>query len=275
MKPRLQEKVAVVTGAASGIGRATALRFAKEGAHVHLADRDTDGLADAHQAVAALGRPAWTHLVDVTDPEQLENLAERVFDASGRVDVLMNNAGVAHAGTIESITLEQWDRVLKVNLYGVIHGIHAFLPRMLAQAQPSHIVNTASCLGLFAAPTVAPYCASKFAVVGLTESLAPELRLKGIYVHALCPGIIRTSIVARAPMGGAAHARHGEIQRFYERFGATPEEVAGDVLKAIHSRRVIQLSPSRQVLPLWLLKRISGTAQLGLARALFKRLLPG
>src|SRR4051812_39835681 len=169
-------KVVVITGAGSGIGRATAQLFGRLGARVHLADLN----AEAVEAVRGEIDGAVAHTVDCSDPAAVEALAERVFAAEGRVDVLHNNAGVGHAGDLEATTVDDWQRVIGVNLLGVAYGVQAFAPRMLSQGGGGSIVNTASAAGLFGIPEMAPYCASKWGVVGMTEALDAELRPRGI-----------------------------------------------------------------------------------------------
>jgi NAD(P)-dependent dehydrogenase (short-subunit alcohol dehydrogenase family) len=181
----LTGKVAVITGAGSGIGAATARLLARHGAKVHVADLN----AEAASAVAReIGGGATHHGLDVTRPEDLEALAEAVFTADGRVDVLHNNAGIGHGGDIEATTVEDWQRVIGVNLLGVAYGVQAFVPRMLKHGHPATIVNTASEAGLIPVARMAPYCASKFGVVGMSESLDAELRSRGIRVVALRAG---------------------------------------------------------------------------------------
>src|SRR5918999_4572306 len=126
-------RVAVVTGAGSGIGRSTALLLARLGATVHAADLDEQAVAAVVAEIEAAGGRGTAHVTDVTDPASVEALAERVFEAHGAVDVLHNNAGVGHAGPVEETTLDEWNRVLSVNLMGVVHGVHCFVPRMLRQ----------------------------------------------------------------------------------------------------------------------------------------------
>src|SRR4051812_21805701 len=181
-------RIVVVTGAGSGIGQATARLFSRLGAHVHAADINREAV---QALVGELGDDrAAAHELDVRDAAAVEALAAEIFALGRGVDVLHNNAGIGHAGEIEHTTIDDWDRVVGVNLLGVAYGVQAFAPRMLEQGRPASIVNTASSLGLVAMARMAPYCASKFGVVGLTEALHAELGPRGIHVSAVCPGII-------------------------------------------------------------------------------------
>jgi NAD(P)-dependent dehydrogenase (short-subunit alcohol dehydrogenase family) len=253
----LNGKVAVVTGGGSGIGRATALLLAKHGARVHVADLRGDTARETARAIEAANGSAMAHTLDVADPDAVEALAETVFAAEGHVDILHNNAGVGHAGNIEAITVEDWQRVIGVNLLGVAYGVQAFIPRMLRQGRPASVVNTASQAGLMPSAKMAPYCASKYGVVGLSEALNAELSKRGIHVSAICPGIIDTPIVASATMRGDIAQIHDRATSFYAKHGASPEEVAQAVLKAIHRHTLIVPVPHRQVTLLYLLHRIS------------------
>lgn len=265
-------RVVVITGAASGIGRATALLFAQLGATVHAVDVDEEGAESVRRQIVEGGGSAAAHGVDCSDPSAVEALADRVFAADGAVDVLHNNAGIGHASPVEQTTLEDWQRVMAVNVMGVVHGVHFFVPRMLAQGRPAHIVNTASMAGLVASPEMAPYSTSKFGVVGLSEALDAELARKGIRVTALCPGIIDTAIVDTAIMRGSAAAVADRVRAFYHRRGAAPEAVAQAAVEAVRRKRVIQPVPRLHVMPAWLLKRLSPRVSQLLARGLARLL---
>ena len=255
--PRFDGQVALVTGAGSGIGREMALLFARLGAFVHVVDIGTESAKAVTREIEAAGGNASAHTVDCSDSAAVEALAESVFAEGKGLDVLCNNAGIGHGGPIEETELEEWERVIAVNLMGVIYGMHSFVPRLLAQGRPAHIVNTASLAGLVASPQMAPYCTSKFGVVGLSESADAELASRGIHVTALCPGIIYTPILASATMHGEMAGNRQKIIDFYRTRGVTPDVVAKDAVSAIKHKRVIQPSPRSHVMPPWLLKRIS------------------
>jgi NAD(P)-dependent dehydrogenase (short-subunit alcohol dehydrogenase family) len=228
-----RDKVVVITGAGSGIGRATAHAFARQGARVHVVDIHEARAQEVASAVRQLDAPAHAHAVDVRDPDAVEALAEEVYRRHGRCDILVNNAGVAHSALVQETSLEDWRRVIDTNLWGVIHGIHAFVPRMIDQGGRAHIVNTASVAGLVAMPAMAPYCASKFAVVGLSESLGAELSAHDIKVTAVCPGIIATDIIRAAHINGALADQKRSVVDFYAKRGIPPERVARDILQAV------------------------------------------
>jgi NAD(P)-dependent dehydrogenase (short-subunit alcohol dehydrogenase family) len=269
------DKIVVVTGAGSGIGRSSAMLFAKLGAKVHVADLNAESAERVVREVEARGGSARAHTVDVTDPAAVDELAERVFAEDGRVDVLHSNAGIGHAANIEQTTVEDWQRVIGVNLLGVAYVAQAFIPRLLAQGGRSSIVNTASMAGLVAAPQMAPYCASKFGVVGLSESLNAELRPQGIDVCAVCPGIIDTPITRSAIMRGEPAERREQAIAFYRKRGASPDQVAEAVVHAVRKRKLVQPVPASHVMPPWLLKRLWPRASQVVARALPKLVMRG
>lgn len=254
------DKVVVIVGAGGGIGRAVARAFFNEGARLHLVDID----AEAVNAVAS-GLGAAAHVVDCTKAKAMQALADQVFSAEGRVDVLCNIAGVVCGGPVEEIPLKDWRWAVDVNLWGVIHPIRAFVPRMLAQGGQSHIVNTASMAGLVPFPYVAPYVASKFAVAGLSEALDCELAPRGVRVTALCPGAVKTDVLrhGRLRLPGTWVER---ISKLLDAHGAAPEKAAQDVLSAIRKKRTLQISGAATMFPLWILKRASQGVYHHLAR---------
>lgn len=191
-----KDKVALVTGAGSGIGFALADRFASVGMKVVLADIEPNALDSAERALKAKAASVLAVRTDVSRPKEVEELANRAYDKFGAVHVLCNNAGVGMGGLSWEQSLEDWQWVLGVNLMGVVHGIRAFVPRMIAQQTEGHIVNTASVAGLISSPYLSVYQATKHAVVSLTESLRMELELMGTKLGAsvLCPGFVATKI---------------------------------------------------------------------------------
>jgi NAD(P)-dependent dehydrogenase (short-subunit alcohol dehydrogenase family) len=266
--PTLAGKVAVITGAGSGIGRATALLLARHGAKVHVVDLSGEAAQAVADEITAAGGSALAHTVDVSEPAALEALAEAVYASDPAVDILHNNAGIGHAGDIEATTIEDWQRVIGVNLLGVAYGVQVFIPRMLAQGRSATIVNTASEAGLVPMAKMAPYCASKFGVVGMSESLNAELADRGIRVIAICPGVINTPIVANSVMRGQMADRQAKAVAFYDKRGASPDTVARAVLEAIHKPRLIVAVPKSHVLPPYLLHRVSPRLLQPLARNL-------
>jgi len=239
----LSGKVAVVTGAASGIGLSLARRFADEGMKLVLADIEG---ATLEAAVATLpeGTETATTVCDVSKPEQVDGLRDLALDRFGAVHLVCNNAGVGSGGAIDSIPLADWEWVLGVNLWGVIHGVRTFLP-LLQQQGEGHIVNTASAAGLFAAPYMGPYNVSKYGVVALSETLFHELSMaqSPVGVSVLCPSWVKTNIATSGrnrPAGIEQPAGEDAVVEVINNFlstGIEPEQVAAAVADAVKVRR--------------------------------------
>ncbi|MFH2009123.1 MAG: SDR family oxidoreductase [bacterium] len=268
----LRDLVVVITGAGSGIGRATATAFVEEGARVHGVDVEPERLAELALELTERGGRFAAHVLDVRDAQGMLRLAEEVVTAHGRVDVLHNNAGLVVGGPVEQLTLEDWRLAVDVNLMGVIHGIHAFVPHMIAQGGGAHIVNTGSLAGLLGFPVVSPYSATKFAVVGLSESLDAELAPHDIRVTAICPGAVRTRALegGRLTLPGRGMELLGAVM---DRFAMSPEQVAREVLRVVRRRQGGVRPIGRETLPLWLFRRSSVAAYEHLMRLLSRRVL--
>jgi NAD(P)-dependent dehydrogenase (short-subunit alcohol dehydrogenase family) len=231
----LTGKTAFVTGGASGIGLALGRAFAQAGMKVMLADIEVAALDGAVESLRHLGPEIQRVVCDVADPESVGRAAEASCRAFGNVHVVCNNAGVAAAGGIDNISLENWRWVLDVNLMGVLHGIRAFLPHMRAHGEGGHFVNTASMAGMNAGLGFSPYVASKFAVVGMSEGLAAQLGPLGIGVTVLCPGYVRTRI---GESGRNRPERYGMAQT------PDPASPAGMLVAQIAERLRAGLDPS-------------------------------
>jgi NAD(P)-dependent dehydrogenase (short-subunit alcohol dehydrogenase family) len=252
----LKGKLALVTGAGSGIGRATAKLLAERGARLIVCDVDEAALA----AVAAdlgsalvLARP-----IDVGDRQAMRVFADEVHRQAPAVDVLVNNAGVGQSGGILDTSLDDWDWCLRVNLGGVIHGCHFFVPKMVT-AGGGHVVNVASGLGLVAAPHVVAYAASKFGVVGLSESMRAELAGSRVGVSVVCPGFIKTRILERTRFAGEAtraERRKDRTQAMFAQRAKGPEVVAKAIHEAIVKNRAV-VPVNAEVWAGWLLKRFA------------------
>jgi NAD(P)-dependent dehydrogenase (short-subunit alcohol dehydrogenase family) len=243
-------KVAVVTGAASGIGRALALRFAAEGMTLMLADVDHGGLAET-AALAGDGK-VLTQITDVSDASAVAHLANRCFGELGAVHVLCNNAGVYQGGHMWTRSEEDFAWLLGVNVWGVLHAVRAFVPRMIEQDTEGHIVNTVSVAGLFAAPGSGGYALSKHAALAASHALAQDLAAAGakLRVTALCPGAVRTQIAESArvrPPGLVSTPTRDELDALdhvgrHAADGIEPSQVAELAVEAIREERFLVLT---------------------------------
>jgi NAD(P)-dependent dehydrogenase (short-subunit alcohol dehydrogenase family) len=248
---QLDGRTAVITGAASGIGLALARRAAGQAMSLVLADIEPEALAVAAAELRATGAPVVTQVTDVSDCDQVDELARVALEAYGAVHLVCNNAGVGGGGQMQTLTTADWQWVLGVNLWGVIHGMRVFLPLLTAQDE-GHIVNTASIAGLMHAPFMGPYNASKAAVVAISETAFHELRISGsqVGVSVLCPSWVRTRIHQSArnrpealrnapgPEPGASDEAVAQVIGSFIEGGIDPDEVAAQVFEGVAERRL-------------------------------------
>ncbi|MFD6338308.1 SDR family oxidoreductase [Streptomyces sp. NPDC088551] len=267
---RFGGQLVLVTGAASGIGRATAFAFAEAGARVVAVDRDAEGAARTAELARLIGAPeAWAEPADVGDGQAMEELAERVAAEYGIVDVLVNNAGIGLSGAFLDTTVEDWKKVLDVNLWGVIHGCRLFGKQMAERGQGGHIVNTASAAAYQPSKALPAYSTSKAAVLMLSECLRAELAGQGIGVSAICPGFVNTNITSTARFTGVSaeeeERRRKKSSRLYGLRDYPPEKVADAVLRAVvRNQAVVPVTPEARGARL--LSRIAPGALRALAR---------
>jgi NAD(P)-dependent dehydrogenase (short-subunit alcohol dehydrogenase family)/pimeloyl-ACP methyl ester carboxylesterase len=246
---RFGDRLVLVTGAASGIGRATALAFAKAGARVVAVDRDAQGAVRTADAARSAGAAAaWAETVDVSDEQAMEKLAQKVTTEYGTVDVLVNNAGIGLSGPFLATTSDDWRKVLDVNLWGVIHGCRIFGGLMAERGQGGHIVNVASAAAYLPTRTLPAYSTSKAAVLMLSECLRAELAGRDIGVTAICPGIVNTNITATARFAGVDEMeekrRQKKTARLYGLRNYPPEKVAEAILRAVvRNQAVVPVTP--------------------------------
>ena len=245
---QLEGKVAVITGGASGIGKGTALAMARRGTEVVIADVNDRRLEETRHGIAALGGRAIAVHCDVSKRAEVERLAEVALTEMGHVDILMNNAGVVLRGALERISMADWEWSFGVNVLGVILGISAFLPHMIARGS-GYIINTGSIAGLVALTGEgAPYVAAKFAVVGLSEALALYARPRGIGVSLLCPGGVETNlheterVVGMTPESAEVEAA---LSAVFHTAPMTPDQIGEIVVEAVRQNRFFIL-PDRQ-----------------------------
>jgi len=234
----LAGRTVLVTGAASGIGRETALAFAHRGCELVLVDIDEDGLGELAGPLEAMGTRCRVFRVDVSDIEQVREMASQVNSDSGGVDVLVNVAGVCVLADIVDTPVEDWEWLLGVNLWGVINTVHCFLPSMI-QRRRGHIVNIASGAGLFALAGIGAYSTSKFAVVGFSEALRQEVTEHGVAVTVVCPGGTSTPIIGHMRVHGFSPEKTLHRAGFAVKRSMPPENLARKIVSAVERKRFL------------------------------------
>ena len=249
-------RVAAITGAGSGIGRALANELANRGAHLALCDIDETGLAESVAQCEGTGVKVSSHRVDVADREAVHAWADLVVEEHGKVNLIFNNAGVALAATIEAMSYEDFEWLMNINFWGVVHGTKAFLPHLRAAGE-GHIVNLSSVFGLISVPSQSAYNAAKFGVRGFTDALRMELEMDGGGVSAttIHPGGIKTNIVRNARLDDSVTALAGGAGRAARDFDRTamtsPKKAARQILTAVeNNRRRALIGPDARVIDL-------------------------
>jgi len=236
--------VTVVTGAASGIGRACALEFARQGADVVVSDVNEDGAKEVAKQVEALGVKALVVRTDVSKEQEVLDLVDAAIDWQGHCDLFMSNAGIGLGGAPHVVPQEEWDNILAINLHSHIWAVRRILPHMLERGS-GHLVHTASSAGTLGFPTLIPYCVTKFGVVGLCESLAGYVYERGIGVSVVCPLLVATNIFERSfsyPEDPAEQEQDERMQQmirdFFKSNGLQPEKVADSVVEAVNANHL-------------------------------------
>lgn len=254
----LSGKTVLVTGAASGIGKETALAFARRGAALVICDMNEAGLGETATQIRGLGRDVTAHRVDVADRDAMREFAAAVHARIDAVDILMNNAGVGLGAGFLDTSLDDWEWIVGINLKGVIHGCHFFIPPMVARGRGGHVINIASAAAFVASEALTAYSTTKYGVFGLSEALRDELQRHRIGVTAVCPGIINTPITASSPLRGANNTpeMRQRMIAIYQRRNYGPERVARNILKAVQrNRAVAPISP--EAWAIYYLKRVA------------------
>lgn len=266
MPSHVSGKVAIVTGGASGIGAAIAAQLCKGGAEVWLADRQVETAEEVAGQLRAQGGKAHAVDLDVRSSSSFERAVSDVVEATGRIDFLFNNAGIGIGGEIDSFTIDDWDSIIDVNLRGVIHGIHAAYPTMIRQGH-GHIVNTASMAGLITMTAQAGYSATKHAVVALSNTLRLEAESHGVQVSALCPGVVRTPILAGGRYGYNTTVSAEDMVKLGEKLRPmSAEAFASQALRGVLRGQAIIIVP-RWYRLLWYVERVSPALSMRIAKA--------
>ncbi len=248
-----KDKVVLVTGAASGIGRATALEFARQGSHIIIADIDEKGIAATADEITSLGREVLAVKTDVSRKDEIEALVRKSLEKFGHVDILINNAGVGMTAEIRDMDIQDWEWIMGINLWGAIYTLHYLLPHMTGRGS-GHIINVASAVGLVSfVPIQAAYTITKFALVGLSDVLRTELHRFGIGVTAVCPGSVKTNLFQTSKYKGFKKEVLMTVPDF---MFASPEKVARKIVRAVKRDQAVVIITALAKL-IYLIKRIS------------------
>ncbi len=276
---KLKNKNCLITGAASGIGRSLAIGLAREGMNLFISDIDMERLENVKKELEQIGVKVFIGKCDVSKYEDFVELAKEFHSRLGEIDLLINNAGIGGGGFVEDISLEEWKHILDINLWGVIHSIKVFLPRMLERGS-GHIVNTGSAAGIIGLSCHLQYVASKFAVVGISEGLYSELNIRGINVSVICPTGVKSNIIDKSTIEFPSSIVIEEIndingksddfkRTFWKNYmektkGSTPEDVAKKYIKGIKKNKLFIFD--KRTLPIAMLIK-------GISKKLYRKLL--
>jgi short-subunit dehydrogenase len=233
-----RDKVAVITGGGSGIGQALAMQLGRQGCHLALVDIQRKGMRETRQRIDNDDIRVSEHIADVSDAAAMEALAASVMEHHGRVNLLFNNAGITIARRFEAHSLADWERIIGINVWGVIHGCHFFLPHLKQQAGAAHIVNLSSMVAFMGPPEQSSYAATKSAIKGLSESLWAELHGQGIGVTVVHPGAIRTNIMNEALRDAEDRDAFARTKAMVDRMAMPVDQAARKILKAVRRNRM-------------------------------------
>lgn len=267
-------KVAVVTGAGSGIGQALAVELARSGAKVAISDVNPEGLAVTAERLRAIGAEIKVDRLDVSDGDAFAAYAESVNEHFGKVNQIYNNAGIAHTGDIEICEFKEIERVVDVDFWGVVNGTKAFLPHLI-ESGDGHVVNVSSLFGIFSVPGQSAYNAAKFAVRGFTEALYQEMKINKhpVAVTTVHPGGIKTAIARNATASGDVDS--GELAKLFDKrlANTTPERAATIILEAVRKKKArVLVGPDAKILDL--IVRMTGSGYLNAFSGVTSRLMP-
>jgi NAD(P)-dependent dehydrogenase (short-subunit alcohol dehydrogenase family) len=259
----VEKSFGIITGGASGLGRAIALQLAREGWHLAIADINLPGAEETVKLLEQAGGSGQAEPLDVTDASQWQELSARLREQWPRLDLLVNNAGVAGAGLVGQFTLEDWKWVLDINLWNVIHGTHVFVDWLKSNPRQSHIINTASFAAIASAPGMAAYNVSKAAVVSLSETLYCELQGDGVGVTVICPEFFATNLLDKARFIDPSALKFAK--RAFEKSSFTAEDVARGAIDAMKRKKLYVILPSaakrrwymKRLNPQWFLNQVT------------------
>jgi len=239
----LSNKHVLITGAASGIGRATALAMGRERSRLFLTDIDGEGLRKTVDAISkAGGTVCLARALDVGDYRAMHEFAKDIHEQCGSLDIVINVAGIALFSQIENMRHSDWEKVVHVNLWGVIHGLECFVPRMIEAGKGGHIVSVSSTAGLIGLPWHAAYAATKHAIVGISEVLRYDLRKHNIGVTVVCPGAVDTGLVNMADIRSDNTAAADKSRQLFRKIAMPPGKVADKIVKAIRADRFMEIT---------------------------------